>query len=39
MSLRERVFDEFAGDLEYHPRRAVIYFASQYPPQVVVLRS
>jgi len=27
MSPREMVFDEFAGDLEYHPRRAVIYFA------------
>jgi hypothetical protein len=35
----ETVFDEFVGNLEYHPRRAVIYFASQYPLQVVVLRS
>ena len=25
MSLREYVFDNLAGDLEYHPRRAVIY--------------
>ncbi len=26
MSLRSRIFEEFAGDLEYHPRRAVLYF-------------
>jgi hypothetical protein len=25
MSLRERVFEEFAGDLEYHPKRGAIY--------------
>jgi hypothetical protein len=27
MSLRESIFEEFAGDLEYNPRRAAIYFA------------
>ena len=26
MSLRERLLEEFAGDLEYHPRRAFVYF-------------
>ena len=26
MSLRSRIFEEFAGDLEYHPRRAVLCF-------------
>ncbi len=25
MSLRESLLDEFAGDLEYHPRRAILY--------------
>lgn len=27
MSLRASILDEFAGDLEYHPRRAMVYFA------------
>jgi hypothetical protein len=27
LSLRESVLEEFAGDLEYNPRRAAIYFA------------
>jgi hypothetical protein len=26
MSLREFFFENFAGDLEYHPRRAALYF-------------
>jgi hypothetical protein len=26
LSLRGSILEEFAGDLEYHPRRAVIYF-------------
>jgi hypothetical protein len=26
MSLRAQIFEEFAGDLEYHPRRAILYF-------------
>ncbi len=25
MTLRELFFENFAGDLEYHPRRAVLY--------------
>jgi hypothetical protein len=25
VSFRQSVFDEFAGDLEYHPRRAIVY--------------
>ncbi len=27
MSLRESLLDEFAGDLEYHPRRAILYLS------------
>ena len=26
MSYRESIMEEFAGDLEYHPRRAAVYF-------------
>ena len=26
MSYRQSILDEFAGDLEYHPRRAAVYF-------------
>ncbi len=27
MSLRSSVFEQLAGDMEYHPRRAIIYLA------------
>lgn len=27
MLSREEIFDNFAGDMEYHPRRAAVYFA------------